>query len=147
MLGGFSALELRPVLIAAGVVVPAILLLVRQSHAYNALAAGTEVASALGVNVRALSRRTFLLCALMVGVAIAISGPIGFVGLLVPHGVRALVGSDHRSCVPLSALWGGVLLVVADTIARTAFTPNPLPVGILTALVGGPFLLLLMRRL
>ena len=147
MLGGFSALELRPVLIAAGVVVPAILLLVRQSHAYNALAAGTEVASALGVNVRALSRRTFLLCALMVGVAIAISGPIGFVGLLVPHAVRALVGSDHRSCVPLSALWGGVLLVVADTIARTAFTPNPLPVGILTALVGGPFLLLLMRRM
>lgn len=147
LLGGFSGTAMTQVAVAAAVVAPAVILLSRQSHAYNALGAGADVAQALGVNVRSLSRRTFLLSSLMVGVAIAISGPIGFVGLLVPHAVRAIVGNDHRSCLPLSALWGAVLLVVADTVARTAFTPQPLPVGILTALVGGPFLLVLLRRL
>lgn len=147
LLGGFSAVAASHVAIAAAVVLPAIVLLTRQGHAYNALGAGADVAQALGVDVRALSRRTFLLSSLMVGVAIAISGPIGFVGLLVPHAVRALAGPDHRSALPLSALWGAALLVVADTVARAAFTPNPLPVGILTALVGGPFLLVLLRRL
>ena len=82
----------------------------------------------------------------MIGASVSFSGLIGFVGLIVPHLLRLLVGSDHRILVPAAALLGGAFLVFADTLARTLLAPNELPVGALTALVGGPLFLLLLRR-
>ncbi len=88
----------------------------------------------------------FVVVALMVGAMVAVSGTIGFVGLIMPHVVRLLVGADHRRALPAAALLGAAFLVLCDIVARTVATPEELPVGILTALVGGPFFLWLMRR-
>ncbi len=117
-------------------------------HAYalNLLAQGDETASHLGVEVAVVRRRILLGTALMIGAAVAVSGLIGFVGLIVPHLLRLAIGSDHRVLVPASALFGAAFLVVADTLARSLLAPMELPVGALTSLVGGPLFLLLLRR-
>ncbi len=117
-------------------------------HAYtlNLLAQGDETASHLGVDVPRVRRRILLATALMIGAAVAVSGLIGFVGLIVPHLLRLAIGSDHRVLVPASALFGAAFLVVADTFARTLLAPIQLPVGALTSLVGGPLFLVLLRR-
>ncbi len=93
-----------------------------------------------------MRRRILLGTALMIGAAVAVSGLIGFVGLIVPHLLRLAIGSDHRVLVPASALFGAAFLVVADTLARSLLAPMELPVGALTSLVGGPLFLLLLRR-
>jgi iron complex transport system permease protein len=98
------------------------------------------------VNVESLKRQLILLCALGVGVSVAFSGVIGFVGLVVPHLVRLLCGPDHRVLLPLSALLGALLLAVSDLMARTILSPAELPVGLLTALFGAPFFLLLLFK-
>jgi len=117
-------------------------------HAYalNLLSQGDEMASHLGVEVVRVRRRVLLATALVIGASVAVSGLVGFVGLIVPHLLRLLVGSDHRLLVPASALLGAAFLVLADTLARTLLAPTELPVGALTALVGGPFFLVLLRR-
>lgn len=118
--------------------------------ALDAFAFGDRAAASLGVSV---SRTRWVLLgatALLTGCLVAVSGSIGFVGLVVPHAVRLLAGSGHRMLLPLSALTGAVFLIWADTIARTLFDPRELPVGIVTALVGAPlfcFLLLRARRI
>ena len=113
----------------------------------DALAAGDETALTLGVNPDRLRLLLVGVVALAVGVMVAVSGGIGFVGLVVPHLARGLVGATHHVLVPAAALLGAVLLLWADVLARTAFAPQELPIGIVTGLVGGPFLLLLLRRL
>ncbi len=117
-------------------------------HAYalNLLSQGDEVASHLGVEVARVRRRVLLATALVIGASVAVSGLVGFVGLIVPHLLRLLVGSDHRLLVPASALLGAAFLMFADTLARTMLAPTELPVGALTALVGGPLFLVLLRR-
>lgn len=117
-------------------------------HAYalNLLSQGDETASHLGVDVPRVRRRVLLATALVIGASVAVSGLIGFVGLIVPHVLRLVVGSDHRLLVPASALLGASFLMLADTLARTMLAPTELPVGALTALVGGPLFLLLLRR-
>jgi iron complex transport system permease protein len=127
------------------VLIPAILL-TTQARAFNALATGEEGATQLGVDIERLKRRTFVLGALLTGVAVAMAGLIGFVGLVVPHLLRLWFGPDHRLLLPVSFLGGAAFLVLADTLARTITAPNELPVGVVTALVGGPFFLLLLRR-
>jgi iron complex transport system permease protein len=112
----------------------------------NALAAGPEAAAAVGVQVGRAQTTAFVASSLLVGAAISIAGPIGFVGLMVPHALRAIVGPDHRVLLPASILGGGTLLVVCDTVARLAIDPDQLPVGILTAFLGAPFLLFLLVR-
>jgi len=113
----------------------------------NALARGESVAAALGVAVTRLPWLMFSLAALLTAVAVTTAGAIGFVGLIVPHGVRLLFGNDQRIALPASVLTGGALLLAADTLARTAVAPSQLPVGIVTALVGVPvFLYLLLRE-
>jgi iron complex transport system permease protein len=91
-------------------------------------------------------RRVLLATALVIGASVSVSGLIGFVGLMVPHLLRLVVGSDHRLLVPASALLGAGFLVLADTLARTLLAPTELPVGALTALVGGPLFIFLLRR-
>jgi iron complex transport system permease protein len=117
-----------------------------QSRQLNALLAGDETAISLGVNVQRFRIQLFLITSLLVGTVVAISGAIGFVGLMIPHIVRFWVGADHRRVLPVAALLGAVYLVVVDLIARTIIAPSELPVGIVTAAIGGPFFLWLLRR-
>ncbi len=112
----------------------------------NVLARGEQQALILGVSVKPMRIGIFLLSSLLTALAVTTAGSIGFVGLLVPHLVRLAAGADHRIVVPGSALAGGILLVLADTAARTVLAPRQLPVGALTALVGVPLFLLLLRR-
>ena len=112
----------------------------------NLLLLGDESAGALGVNVRRLQKQLILVASLMAGVTIAVSGTIGFVGLMVPHLTRLLVGGDHRRVLPISALLGGILVVWVDAIARVIIAPEELPVGILTAIIGGPIFIIMLKR-
>jgi iron complex transport system permease protein len=113
----------------------------------NPLLRGPLVAQALGVAVPRLRRTILLLASLATALAVVSAGSIGFVGLVVPHALRLLVGNDQRVLLPASALAGGTLLVAADTAARTLVAPAQLPVGVVTALIGVPtFLWLLLRN-
>lgn len=112
----------------------------------NALALGEESAEQLGVDVERAKRVLLLATSLMVGAAVSVSGLIGFVGLIVPHLLRLVIGPDHRLLLPAAGLAGAAFLVVCDTLARVVLESRELPVGAITALVGGPLFLLLLRR-
>jgi len=112
----------------------------------NALSFGEDDARSVGVNTGRTRAAAFAIAALMTAAAVSLSGLIGFVGLVVPHGVRLVFGPDHRQLLPLSALVGAIFLVAADTVARIVVAPAQLPVGVVTAIVGGPFFLLLLIR-
>lgn len=118
----------------------------RLARGLNALALGEAVAAQVGVEVAGLRQRLVLAVALLSGLAVAWCGLIGFISLLAPHAARGLVGADQRRVLPLSMLLGALLLLLADTAARTVVVPAELPVGIVTALIGAPLLLLLLRR-
>ncbi len=110
----------------------------------NLLATGDELAAGRGVDVARTQRNLFLSASLCVGGVVAFCGPIGFVGLMAPHICRLALGPNHRQLAPASILFGGVFLVVCDTAARTMLAPTDLPVGVLTAIIGGPFFLWLL---
>ena len=116
------------------------------SRDLNALLLGEETAHNLGVDPERLKTTMLLMAAIMTAAAVAFTGVIGFVGLIVPHMVRLVVGADHRMLVPSASLTGAIFLIWADSIAKTAIAPTELPVGIITALCGGPFFLYLLRR-
>jgi iron complex transport system permease protein len=116
------------------------------ARALDLIALGDDTAEQLGVAVERAKRMLLLATALVVGGAVSVSGLIGFVGLIVPHALRLLLGPDHRLLVPAAALGGGAFLVVCDTAARTLLPGRELPVGAITALVGGPLFLVLLRR-
>lgn len=131
----------------AGPVLVVIAVSLRIAPRLDALLLGEREAHHLGVDVEALKRRLVLLAALGVGVPVAASGTIGFVGLVVPHLLRLLFGPSHRVLLPAAAVTGGILLLAADLLARTAAAPAELPIGAVTALIGGPFFLwLLLQR-
>ncbi len=132
--------------IGAPVLAGSILLMLRHGRELNALLLGEAEASHLGVDVEKLKRRSLVLVVLATATSVALAGLIGFVGLLVPHLVRLRVGPDHRLLLPAAALAGGLLLILADIAARITLAPAELPIGIVTALLGGPcFLWLLVR--
>ncbi len=116
------------------------------SRSLNLLVLGDEAASQLGVPVDAHRRWLLLGTSLMVGAAVAVSGLIGFVGIIVPHSLRLVIGSDHRLLIPAAAITGAGFLVLCDTAARTLFDGRELPVGAVTAVVGGPLFIFLLRR-
>lgn len=129
--------------------VVAVLLLVsfpRESKALNALLLGESEARHLGIDVQRVKRRLIVLTALGVGVSVALAGLVGFVGLIIPHMVRLVIGPDHRWLIPASALAGATLLVIADSLARIVVIPAELPTGILTALLGAPFFVALLLQ-
>lgn len=132
-------------LVVAFTVAPA-LVLWTQARGLNLLALGEETATQLGIDVAGVRRRSFLAAALLVGASVSVSGVIGFVGLIVPHCLRLALGSDQRLLVPASFLGGAIFLVWADALARTLLAPTEIPVGVLTALAGGPFFVFLLRR-
>ena len=121
-----------------------LVLLLKQVRVLNILALGEEPARSLGINTERTKRVIFLLSALMTGAVVSFSGMIGFIGMIIPHAVRLVVGADHRLLLPASALVGGMFLMVADTMARTLFVPSEVPVGVITALAGGPFFVYLL---
>jgi iron complex transport system permease protein len=123
-----------------------LLLSLPQARNLNLLARGEQQAGVLGVSVVPLRLQLYLMASLLTAAAVTIGGSIGFVGLVVPHMLRLLVGSDHRRLLPASVLSGGILLLLADTLARTVIAPQQLPVGVLTALVGVPLFLYLLQR-
>lgn len=128
------------------VLVASTVALVSIAPVLNAFLTGDETAASLGVDVGRVRLVVFVVTSLLVGVVVAVSGAIGFVGLVVPHAVRMVIGSDHRWVLPASALAGGLLLVVVDIGARLILAPTEVPVGLLTAVVGAPFFLWLLRR-
>ncbi|WGL16097.1 iron ABC transporter permease [Microbulbifer bruguierae] len=132
------------VAMAASVLVVAGALLWRRAPALNALLLGESEARHLGVDVARLKQLMIVVTAIAMGAAVSVSGMIGFIGLVVPHTIRLLRGPDHRFLLPYSVLAGGLLLVVADTVARTLVAPAEMPVGILTALLGAPFFIYLL---
>ncbi len=117
-----------------------------QAQALNAFLLGESEARHLGIDVDRCKRQLIALTALGVGVAVAVAGTIAFVGLIVPHGVRLLIGPDHRALLPASALAGAVLLILADTLARVLIAPSELPTGVVTAMLGAPFFVFLLRH-
>ncbi|MCO8269261.1 iron chelate uptake ABC transporter family permease subunit [Actinoplanes sp. TRM 88003] len=131
---------------ATPVLLAALALVFAQARALNAFAFGEEAAATLGVSTTKVRWLLLVTTALLTAVLVAISGAIGFVGLIIPHAVRFLTGPDHRRLLPLVALGGALFLVWVDTAARTVFEPRELPVGVLTALVGVPAFIFLLRR-
>ena len=146
MFGSLGRASWPEIAVAGPLLLAPILLLPREARALNALLLGEAEAGHLGVDVERLKRRVTLLVVLAAGAAVALAGIIAFVGLLVPHLVRLAFGPDHRHLLPLSALAGALLLTLADTAARVVLLPTELPIGILTALIGGPFFLALLLR-
>ncbi len=146
LLGGFDAASWRAVGVFAVYAAVPLVLIYRQNRPLDLLALGEEPASYLGADVERLKRVLYVAASLLTAAAVSVSGIIGFVGLVIPHAVRLLWGHLHRSLLPAAFLLGGVLLVIADAVARTAFAPLSLPVGVVTALIGVPVFVLLVRR-
>jgi iron complex transport system permease protein len=112
----------------------------------NLLSVSDESAASRGVDVHRTQRLAFLSASLATGAAVSLGGPVGFIGIVVPHLVRLLVGADHRLVLPASAFGGAAFLVACDTVSRTALAPLEVPVGVVTAMIGGPFFLWLLIR-
>lgn len=146
MMGSFGRANWTSALPAAIAMLAGIVLLARQAADLDRLQLGEAEAAFLGIDVPALKRRVVLCTAVSVGAAVALSGMIGFVGLVVPHLVRLLLGSLHRHVLPAAALLGAVLLVLADLLARTLIVPAELPVSLVTSALGAPFFLWLISR-
>jgi iron complex transport system permease protein len=140
--GGFE-----PIVAVTPLFALALALLVRLPSSLNLLSVSEDQAAARGVDVAAVQRVAFVSASLATAAAVSLAGPIGFVGIIVPHLVRLIVGVDHRIVLPASALFGAAFLVGCDLVARIALAPIEVPVGVITALIGGPFFLwLLVRR-
>jgi iron complex transport system permease protein len=147
LLGGLEARTWDHLLLGAPAVLVGVAIILASARELDALLLGELGAASVGVDVPRVRLRLVLASALVVGAAVAIAGPIGFVGLLVPHVVRLVVGPGHRTLLPLSFVGGGIFLVIADLVARTLLAPAEIPVGVVTAAVGAPvFLALLVRK-
>lgn len=147
LMGDFSSPGRMPYLKwISGIIVVTFVLIYRFAGDLNVMLIGEQEALHLGVPVEFVKRSIFVLAALLTGLAVSLSGSIGFVGLIVPHMVRLLFGNDYRLLLPATALVGAMLTLVADLIARTAFAPTELPVGAITALAGAPVFIYLLRR-
>jgi iron complex transport system permease protein len=146
-MGSLGSAQWSTLLAVTSLMIPTVLIIWRLAGALNLLQLGDEEAHYLGVDVRVVQRILLLCSALLVASAVAVSGVIGFIGLVVPHLMRMWLGSDHRAVIPGSVLAGAFLLLIADTLARTAVAPAEMPVGLLTSLLGAPwFLWLIFRR-
>ncbi|MDZ5078215.1 iron ABC transporter permease [Nesterenkonia sp. HG001] len=145
LLGSLSAATFGQLMLPAVVLGLVLVFAGVNARGLNALMAGDETATALGVNVNALRIGSLVLAALLTASVVAVCGGIGFVGLIIPHTARLLVGSDHRLMLPVAVLGGALFLAAADLAARTAAAPTEVPIGIFTAAVGAPFFLWLLR--
>jgi len=146
LLGSLGGARWEPVLIAGSVILLCALICLLFAPALDAFAFGWDTAASLGIKVARARVSLMVLTALMTAAAVAASGAIGFIGLLVPHIVRLLAGPGHRILLPLSALGGAIFLIWVDAFARSAFSPHEIPVGVVTALLGAPAFALVLRK-
>lgn len=145
-MGSLAGNSLSNVLFCLLIVVIGFLILMRYRTEMNLLLLGDDTAKSMGVATERVKRILLLTASLMTAVLVSFTGVIGFVGLIIPHVARLLTGSDHRTLLPLSALWGAVFLCISDTLARTVASPLEFPIGVITALFGAPFFLWLLTR-
>ena len=146
LMGDLSRASIREICIAAFCLVIGFVLLYAQARKLNLFVQGEETALHLGVNVERTKQWLLVVTSLIISVAVSLAGIIGFVGIMVPHLMRLVFGSDHRLLLPVSALFGASFLIAADTIARVIFAPAELPVGVITALCGAPYFIFLLKR-
>ena len=146
LMGGLDITDYQTVLSIAPMVFLGIGLLVYVGRDLNLISTGVHSATSRGVDVPRTQRIGFITASLITGIVVSITGPIGFVGLIVPHIARLFVGSDLRILIPVSMLFGASFLIICDTVARTIIAPTEIPVGIITAMLGGPFFVWLLKR-
>ena len=146
IMGSLSGASWSSLPIPAVVVVGGTVALMVRARSLNLMLMGDDVASTLGLNVSRFRKFLLAISTILTGVVVAVSGAIGFVGLIIPHIVRILLGANHRKLLPVSALVGALFLVWVDVLARMLLAPQELPIGIITALTGGPFFIWLMRK-
>lgn len=146
LIGGLSSADLRSVISGGILIVPTLVLVMFLTRGLDVLSLGKEVASGLGMNVKSKRLMYLVLASILAGGAVSFCGLIGFVGLLIPHIVRRIVGTNHRYLIPTSIFFGGGFLIFADTLSRLAFAPYELPVGIFMSLIGGPFFIFLILK-
>ncbi|HUS72752.1 MAG TPA: iron ABC transporter permease [Sedimentisphaerales bacterium] len=146
LMGNITEKSLSALGVSAGCIFAGIFALFCISHRLNVLTFGEEEAKGLGVDTARTRVIAFGFAAFITAIAVSLSGLVGFVGLIIPHGVRLVFGPDHRQLLPLSSIVGAIFLVAADTLARTIVAPAQLPVGIITAIAGGPFFLVLLAK-
>jgi iron complex transport system permease protein len=145
LMGGIEAVDYHIVAALAAVVLPIAGLVFARARDWNLMAVGEEWAAARGVPAAKLLVAGYIAGSVMTGSVTAFTGPIGFIGLIVPHALRMAFGADHRVLIPCSFLAGAAFLTICDTVARTALAPTEIPVGVVTALLGGPFFIWLLR--
>lgn len=145
LMGGIESPRPMALALVGGGVLLALALTTWRANDLNLLAVGEEWALTRGTDVKTLMRFCFILGSFLTAVVTSMTGPIGFIGLITPHALRMLVGADHRLLVPASFCVGGAFLVVCDAFARTAMAPSEIPVGVITAMLGGPFFIWLLR--
>lgn len=145
-MGGLDAASEPRVILAACIIVPAVFLLMRFSRQLDAMLLGESEARHLGVDVQRIKGSLVVIVAFAVASSVALAGVIGFVGLVVPHMLRMVVGPGHRRLLPYSALAGGLMLVAADIVARVILSPAEMPVGVITAILGAPLFIILLRQ-
>jgi iron complex transport system permease protein len=146
IMGSLAAADWTAVALTTAYTLPAAALLLGLARPLNLMAIGEETAHYLGADVEGVKRLSLGIAALITASGVAVAGVIGFVGLVVPHAVRLLVGSDHRALLPLSFLAGASFLTLSDLVARLALAPAEIPIGVITAFIGVPFFLVLLRR-
>ena len=146
LIGSLDAIDYRPLLGFIAVVTTVSVLIVRRAREWNLLALGEAWAGTRGADVRGLVRFGYLSASAMAAVTVAVTGPIGFIGLVVPHLVRVRISADDRVLMPCAFLLGGVLLASCDALGRVVLAPAEIPAGAITACVGGPYLIWLVRR-
>ncbi len=145
LMGGIDAVEYKTLAWFAALILPALAGIFLHARDWNLMAVGEDWAAARGVGVHRLMLTGYILGSFVAGSVTALTGPIGFVGLIVPHALRLKLGADHRILMPCSFFIGAAFLAACDTIARTALSPTEIPVGVVTALLGGPFFIWLLR--
>jgi iron complex transport system permease protein len=145
LMGGLDAVEYSTLGWLAAVVLPVCALVMTRARQWNLLAVGDDWAASRGISTSLLTAFGYVAGSILTGLVTALTGPIGFVGLIVPHALRLRLGADHRVLLPCSLLAGAAFLCVCDTLSRTVLAPTEIPVGVITALAGGPFFIWMLR--
>lgn len=145
LMGGLDAVPYSTLAWLAAVVVTVCGVVILRAREWNLLAVGDDWAASRGVSTGTLTILGYVAGSLLTGLVTSLTGPIGFVGLIVPHALRIRIGADHRALLPCSFFAGGAFLCICDTLSRTVIAPTEIPVGVITALAGGPFFIWLLR--
>jgi iron complex transport system permease protein len=146
LMGGVDVIDFQTTIAICPLIIIGIITLIYISRDLNMISSGVQSAQSRGVNVALIQFVGLLAASILTGAVVAVTGPIGFVGLVVPHITRLIVGPDHRILIPTTVLFGGSFLIICDTVARTIIAPTEIPVGVITAIIGGPFFFWLLRK-